>query len=192
VLVDQGHALRARQRARLGKALSMGARSPERKRVNQREARRRGRGRGGLAAGRRQPGPLPLARPRTGAGHCRHAVSPAPSRWRSCRHARRGRAARTAGRFSRAGQSCCRESSPSRALRLRSLRHLLRRCRPLKASFPGKIGACREDGAGCGSAKLGFGDDANHLSRSDAGCQEGREWWSGQPDSLWWEKLGAA
>jgi len=36
-----------------------------------------------LAAGRRQPGPLPLARQRTGAGRCRHAVSPAPVLWRS-------------------------------------------------------------------------------------------------------------
>jgi len=38
---------------------------------------------GVLAAGRRQPGPLPLARQRTGAGRCRHAVSPAPARRRS-------------------------------------------------------------------------------------------------------------
>ena len=37
---------------------------------------------GALAAAGRQPGPPPLARRRTGAGHCRHAVSPAPAlRW---------------------------------------------------------------------------------------------------------------
>jgi len=38
---------------------------------------------GALSAAGRQPGPLPPALPRTGAGRCRHAVSPAPARWRS-------------------------------------------------------------------------------------------------------------
>ena len=58
--------------------------SPEGERVNGREARRRGQGwKGHPSAGGRQPGPLPLARQRTGAGRCRHAVSPAPARRRS-------------------------------------------------------------------------------------------------------------
>jgi len=51
--------------------------------VGKREARRRGRG------GREHSPPLGgslarcLARQRTGAGRCRHAVNPAPARWRS-------------------------------------------------------------------------------------------------------------
>jgi hypothetical protein len=40
-------------------------------------------GAGAPAAGGRQPGPLPLALPRTGAGRCRNAVCPAPAGWRS-------------------------------------------------------------------------------------------------------------
>jgi hypothetical protein len=42
--VNQGHALRARQAARLGRALSMGRGSSAGSGVNQREARRRGEG----------------------------------------------------------------------------------------------------------------------------------------------------
>jgi hypothetical protein len=73
--------LRACQASNLGLALSMGADHRSGSEGDEREARRRGRGwKGAPAAAGRQPGPLPLARRRTGAGHCRNAVSPAPAR----------------------------------------------------------------------------------------------------------------
>jgi hypothetical protein len=77
---------------------------------------------GALAAVGRQPGPPPLARSRTGAGRRRHAVSPAPVRWRSRRHALPVTApARATGRSSRDGH-------------------------PMAAKAPAVIGAEREDG----------------------------------------------
>jgi len=64
-------------------ALCAGANHQQGGEGNDREARRQRQGaKGALAVGGRQPGPLPLARQRTGAGRCRHAVSPAPARWR--------------------------------------------------------------------------------------------------------------
>ena len=70
-------------------ALSISAVSLTKQRVDEREAAAMGRGEGALVAGRRQPGPLPLARQRIGAGRCRHAVSPAPDHRRSRHHALR-------------------------------------------------------------------------------------------------------
>jgi hypothetical protein len=79
----KGTPLRARRAADLGTG-------PEHQRDYQRGADDRaggpppGAGVGGaLAAGRRQPGPLPPARQRTGAGRSRNVVSPAPASWRS-------------------------------------------------------------------------------------------------------------
>jgi len=59
---------------------------------------------GALGAGRRQPGPLPLARQRTGAGRCRHAASPAPARQAvpAVTHPQWPRLQELAGRSSRA------------------------------------------------------------------------------------------
>jgi hypothetical protein len=75
----QGHALRARQTASLGRALS-GDAVTRKGWVNEREAHRWGRRwKGTLAASGRQAGSAPLARERTGAGRCRHAVSPTPA-----------------------------------------------------------------------------------------------------------------
>jgi hypothetical protein len=67
-----------------------------------------GQGEGTLAAGRRQLGPLPLARRRTGAGRCRHAVSPAPARWQSPPSRNPGDCAARTGRAVLPRQALCR------------------------------------------------------------------------------------
>jgi hypothetical protein len=69
-------------------------------------------GRGALAAGGRQPGPLPLALPRTGAGRCRNAGRPATVRSQHPTVTHLVTApARAAGPSSSRRASCRRESS---------------------------------------------------------------------------------
>jgi hypothetical protein len=80
----QGHALRARRAARPEPSSEHGRGSPSGGAEERAGGPPPGQGwNGPLAAGGRQPGPPPLARQRTGAGRCRHAVSPAPARRRS-------------------------------------------------------------------------------------------------------------
>jgi hypothetical protein len=104
-----------------------------------------GRGGRGLAVGRRQPGPPPLARPRTGAGRCRHAVSPAPARLRS--PAATHPSVIVPARVSRAVLPRRAILSPRKLPVKGAATAASLRCapgRPLTASFPGKAGTCRE------------------------------------------------
>jgi hypothetical protein len=72
---------------------------------------------GSLAAGGRQPGPLPLALPRTGADRCRRVVTPHPPLGGPSRHAPRVTALQEPpGRPPRAGHRVAAQRSPSRAL----------------------------------------------------------------------------
>src|SRR5215469_7588901 len=90
---------------------------------------------GARAAGGRQPVPLPLARQRTGAGRCRHAVTPAPARGGPRRHAPPVTAPARANRAVLPRRaSCRRESSQSRA----RLRHVppLRSGQTLDSELP--------------------------------------------------------
>ena len=114
----QGHAFGAPGRpAPAGSKHGRGVTEGERW-TGERSRRRRPDGTGNLAAGGRQPGPLPLARQRTGAGRCRSAVSPAPAAGGPRRHAPPVTApARAAGRVLPRRASCRRESSQPRALR---------------------------------------------------------------------------
>jgi hypothetical protein len=125
----QGRALRARQAASLGTAPSLSADHQAEERAMEREDRRRGQGWRGirpLVGG--SLAPLPLARQRTGAGRCRHAVSPAPARWRSppSRPPPVTAPAKPTRRSSRAGQPNAAQRSQSRSYVLAALRALHR------------------------------------------------------------------
>jgi hypothetical protein len=78
----QGHALRARQAARVGRLLGHGRESRRGRGTSGRPAAGAGVGRGTRRCWA-AAWPAPLARERTGAGRCRYAGSPAPARWRS-------------------------------------------------------------------------------------------------------------
>ena len=105
-------------------------------------------GRGSLAAGRRQPGSAPQARGRTGAGRCRHAVSPAPARLAVPAVTHPGDRARQEqpGCPPAPGILVAAKAPSQGRSGLRPPRPLLRKRKPLTASFPGKIGSYREDG----------------------------------------------
>jgi hypothetical protein len=143
----QGHALLACQAASPGRAFSMARGSPECERGNEREARHRGSGKGGTrgcwaavwpaassAVAHRRGRLPPRRRPRT------RPLAVPPSRTPGDRLQER------AGRSSRAGHPVAEKAPCQGRSGLRPPRPLLRRRRPLTASFPGKIGTCRKDG----------------------------------------------